>query len=324
MSSWVLTMGIRRYALTHRMVDIPNHRSSHSVITPRGGGLAFIVCFLISVLILIYFDQISLVLIWPFIVANGFVACIGFLDDRIHLSARWRFVGHILASIFALYTLGGMPSISLWGWWISASWIVNALALLFLCWLLNLYNFMDGINGIAGIEAISVSLGAVCLYCLSGEGRLIVLPLILACSVAGFLYWNFPVARIFMGDAGSGFLGFTFGLFAIQAAQIQPQFFWSWLIFLGVFIVDATFTLFRRLLKGEKIYEAHRSHAYQHAAQFFQSHIAVTLAVLVINIVWLWPFALLVGLGYLEPLLGILIAYLPLVGLCLLFKAGCR
>jgi Fuc2NAc and GlcNAc transferase len=142
--------------------------------------------------------------------------------------------------------------------------------------MLNLYNFMDGIDGIASVEAICACLGASVLYWLSGLDALIWGPLLLAASVAGFLYWNFPPARIFMGDAGSGFLGIVLGGLSLQAAWVSEPMLWAWLILLGVFIVDATFTLFRRLLRGEKVYEAHRSHAYQFASRRFGKHLPVT------------------------------------------------
>ncbi len=127
-----------------------------------------------------------------------------------------------------------------------------------------------------------------------------------------------------MGDAGSGFLGMVLGLFSIQAAWIAPQFFWSWLILLGVFIVDATWTLFRRFLRGEKIYEAHRSHAYQYASRYYGSHKTVSLAIGVINVCWLTPLALWVGLAGLNALLGLVLAYLPLMALAIYFRAGAR
>ena len=147
-------------------------------------------------------------------------------------------------------------------------------------------------------------------------------PLLLAAAVMGFLFWNFPPARIFMGDAGSGFLGIALGVLSLQAAWVAPQLLWSWLILLGVFIVDATFTLLRRLLRGDKVYEAHRSHAYQYASRQYGRHLPVTLVVGGINILWLLPMALLVGLGWVDSFLGVLIAYVPLFGLALKYRAG--
>jgi Fuc2NAc and GlcNAc transferase len=125
-----------------------------------------------------------------------------------------------------------------------------------------------------------------------------------------------------MGDAGSGFLGITLGILSLQAAWVVPELLWSWLILLGVFVLDATWTLMRRLLRGDKVYEAHRSHAYQYASRQFGKHLPVTLAVTGINLFWLLPIALWVGLGGVDGLLGLLLAYLPLVLLAVKFKAG--
>jgi len=196
----------------------------------------------------------------------------------------------------------------------------------YLVWLLNLYNFMDGIDGLASIEAICVSLGGGLLYVLSGEARSaeVFLPLVLAAAVLGFLVWNFPPARIFMGDAGSGFLGITLGILSIQAAWVSSQLLWAWLILLGVFVVDATFTLFRRLLRGDKVYEAHRSHAYQYASRQYAGHLPVTMTVLLINLFWLLPMALWVGLEGIDGALGLVIAYTPLITLAVKYHAGER
>ncbi|MNN48801.1 putative undecaprenyl-phosphate N-acetylglucosaminyl 1-phosphate transferase [compost metagenome] len=188
--------------------------------------------------------------------------------------------------------------------------------------MLNLYNFMDGIDGIASVEAICACLGACLLYWLAGFESLTILPLVLAMAVAGFLFWNFPPARIFMGDAGSGFLGIILAILSLQAAWASPKLLWVWLILLGVFIVDATFTLIRRLVRGDKVYEAHRSHAYQFASRQFGKHLPVTLAVAVINLFWLLPIAACVVLLELDGALGLILAYAPLVALALKFKAG--
>ena len=188
--------------------------------------------------------------------------------------------------------------------------------------MLNLYNFMDGIDGLASVEAICVCLSACLLYWLGGFNNLIITPLLLAASVAGFLFWNFPPARIFMGDAGSGFLGIILGLLSLQATWVSPKLLWVWLILLGVFIVDATVTLLRRLLRGDKVYEAHRSHAYQFASRQYGRHLPVTLAVAAINLLWLLPVAACVVLLRLDGALGLVLAYAPLVLLAVKFHAG--
>ncbi|MCY1510213.1 Undecaprenyl-phosphate alpha-N-acetylglucosaminyl 1-phosphate transferase [compost metagenome] len=261
---------------------------------------------------------------WALLGAGGWVAVVGFLDDHGHIAARWRLLAHFIGAGWALGWLGGLPPLVIFGFDLDLGWLGYALAAFYLVWLLNLYNFMDGIDGIASVEAICVCLGGALLYLLLGEGGAALAPLALALAVAGFLFWNFPPARIFMGDAGSGFLGIALGVLSLQAAWVAPQLLWSWLILLGVFIVDATWTLFRRLLRGDKVYEAHRSHAYQYASREFGKHLPVTLAVAGLNLFWLLPIALWVGLGGLDGALGLLVAYLPLVWLAVRFKAGQR
>lgn len=320
--SLVLTWGLRRYALARSIIDIPNARSSHSVPTPRGGGVAIVLSFLSVLPVLSLMGVVDWALTWAMLGAGSGIAVLGFLDDHGHIAARWRLLGHFAGAIWALFWLGGLPPLELFGYSLNLSWAGHVLTTVYLVWLLNLYNFMDGIDGIASVEALCVCLGGGLLYMLLGHAQAALSPLLLACAVLGFLFWNFPPARIFMGDGGSGFLGITLGVLSLQAAWVAPQFLWSWLILLGVFIVDATFTLLRRLLRGDKVYEAHRSHAYQYASRRFGRHLPVTLAVLGLNLFWLLPIALWVGLGGLDGLVGLVIAYAPLMGLAVKYKAG--
>lgn len=318
-ASVALTGLLRRYALAASLLDIPNARSSHSLPTPRGGGVAIVIVFLLGIIILFKAGLLPTATLWAFLGAGAWVAVVGFLDDHQHIPARWRLLAHFIGAAYGLFWLGGLPP--LLGF--NLGWLGYLLGAFYLVWLLNLYNFMDGIDGLASIEAITVCLGGVLLSVLgSGATAQTYSLILLIVAVAGFLIWNFPPAKIFMGDAGSGFLGIILGLFSLQAAWQSPSFFWSWLILLGVFIVDATWTLARRFLRGEKIYEAHRSHAYQSASRHYLSHKPVSLAVAAINICWLLPMALWVGLGGLNALLGLAIAYLPLLLLAIQFKAG--
>ncbi|WP_219095348.1 glycosyltransferase family 4 protein [Pseudomonas sp. UMAB-40] len=319
-----LTGALRQYALARSIIDIPNARSSHVVPTPRGGGVAIVVSFLLSLILAASMGFVAWPLTLALLGAGAGIAVLGFLDDHGHIVARWRLLGHFIAAIWALFWVGGLPPLTFFGFSFDLGWIGHALAAVYLVWLLNLYNFMDGIDGIASVEAICVCLGATLLYWLAGNEVLAMLPLLLAFAVAGFLYWNLPTARIFMGDAGSGFLGITLGVLSLQAAWVAPQLLWSWLILLGVFIVDATWTLLRRLLRGDKVYEAHRSHAYQFASRQFKKHLPVTLTVGAINLCWLLPIALLVGAGRVDGFLGVLIAYIPLAILAVKFNAGAK
>lgn len=325
MTSVALTSLLRRYAVASNLLDIPNARSSHLIPTPRGGGLAIVVVFLSGMAAFAAVGLPAAKAAWVFCGVGAWVAVVGFFDDRSHIPVHQRLSAHFLAAVLGLYGLGGIPPLWVFGHAIDLGWAGQIIGVFYLVWLLNLYNFMDGIDGLAGIEAMTVCLGGIVLYLSGSEnsGQHWMLAL-LALAVAGFMVWNFPPARIFMGDTGSGFLGIVLGLFSIQAASVAPQYFWSWLILLGVFIVDATWTLIRRFLSGEKVYEAHRNHAYQYASRYYGGHKPVTLAIAVINLCWLTPLALWVGTGGLEGLSGVFLAYLPLVGLAIAFKAGVR
>ena len=320
--SFALTHVLRRYALHKSLLDIPNGRSSHTLPTPRGGGVAIVISYLVALVWMLWAGLMGRDLFLAMFGAGALIAALGFLDDHGHIAARWRLLGHFFAAAWALFWLGGLPAISVFGMTLEPGLIVNVLTAFYLVWLLNLYNFMDGIDGIASVEAICVCVGAAIIYTLSGVATLVWLPILLACAVAGFLFWNFPPAKIFMGDAGSGFLGIMLGCLSLQGAWISSQFLWVWLILLGVFIVDATVTLIRRLVRGDKVYEAHRSHAYQFASRRFGKHLPVTSAVGVINLCWLLPVAVGVTRFGLDGALGVIIAYAPLLALAVIFKAG--
>lgn len=320
--SFFLTFILRRYALARNIIDVPNARSSHLSPTPRGGGAAFVVTFQLALLTLGFLKFLPWDYIFGLFGCGTWVALVGLLDDRGHIAARWRLLAHFIGAGWLLAWLPALPQLALAGYNFDLGLVGYGLAALMLVWLLNLYNFMDGIDGIASIEAITVCVGGALLYALIGIPMLAAAPLLLAACVGGFLVWNFPPARIFMGDAGSGFLGLILGGMTLQAAWLKPQLLWGWLILLGVFIVDATFTLLRRLLRGDKVYEAHRSHAYQYASRQYGAHLPVTLAVLAINVLWLLPWACIVALGYVDGLLALLISWLPLVLLAVRFNAG--
>jgi len=320
--SWWLTLLLRRYALARSMMDVPNERSSHSVPTPRGGGVAIVAAFTLALPVLASIGLMDQAAMIGILGGGGLVAVIGFADDHGHIAARWRLLGHFVGAGWVLFWIKGLAPVPLFGELVDLRWLGDLLALIYLVWMLNLYNFMDGIDGLASAEAISVGVAACLVYAGCGHSDLMWSVLVLAAAVAGFLCWNFPPARIFMGDAGSGFLGVVLGAVALQAAWEKPELLWSWLILLGVFIVDATWTLLRRLLRGDKVYQAHRSHAYQHATRRTSSHLVVTSTVVLINVVWLLPWALLVGIGLIPGVLGCLIAYVPLAFIAWKFKAG--
>jgi Fuc2NAc and GlcNAc transferase len=319
--SWGMTGALRRYALQRNLMDVPNQRSSHSVPTPRGGGMAIVLSFLLALSMASVLGWIEPKPAIGLLGAGVLVALIGFLDDHGHVPARWRLLVHFVAAAWGLYWLGGLPAVGLGGERFQLGWMGGVLGAFYLVWLLNLYNFMDGIDGIAGVEAVTCCLSVALICALMENWHAALLPSMLGLAVTGFLIWNFPPAKIFMGDAGSGFLGLLLGLISLQMAWTEPRLFFSWLILLGVFLVDASITLMRRFLRGEKIYQAHRSHAYQHASREHGAHLPVTLTVAAINICWLTPLAAWVALGG-EAWLILPLAYIPLVCLALRYRAG--
>jgi Fuc2NAc and GlcNAc transferase len=318
-----LTGCVRRYALKRHLLDVPNVRSSHVVATPRGGGVAIALATLAALLVLVSVGS----LLWPHasgVIAGGLVvATIGFVDDHRDTPRLWRLLTQAVSAALALWGLSGLPPVQILAATVDLGWVGHALAAAYLVWVINLTNFMDGIDGLAATESIIVSLSGVLLYWVTGPAQSHwTAPLMLASATLGFLVWNWPPATIFMGDAGSGFLGLMLAVFSLDAGWTAPELFWSWVILLGVFIVDATVTLVRRTMRGERFYEAHRSHAYQHAAQRWGAHKPVTLAVAAINMLWLLPLALLVARHALDGMIGVVVAYTPLVAAALWLRAG--
>ncbi len=265
-------------------------------------------------------SQSSVALIWA--AALG-IALVGFIDDHISLKPRTRLIVQSIAAAFVVSAVNGLPELTFFGWQLDLAWCGYLLAWLGVIWFINLYNFMDGIDGLAASEAVVVCLFmALFHYLVGGTWSSASLILLLGISAAGFLCWNFPPARIFMGDGGSGFLGLMLASMMLLDAASAPQFLWAWLVMLGVFVVDATWTLLNRYRLKCRLSEAHRTHAFQYAARRWQSHRNVTLAVLLINSLWLAPLAVMIVLGLLDGVLGLFIAYLPLAFLAYHLNAG--
>jgi Fuc2NAc and GlcNAc transferase len=319
--SALITAGVRILLVRHGLLDLPNARSSHVIPVPRGGGAGIVVAFLLAVGWLLLQHLILAQLAWALLGGGFAVAVVGFLDDRFRL-ARWpRLFVHSLAAAWAVWCLDAthpaqLSNGNLW------DWARRCTAFAALVWLTNLFNFMDGIDGLAGMEAVCVSgLGAVLLLRsgLPGDAQLL---LMLTAASLGFLVWNWPPAKIFMGDVGSGFLGFTLGTLALFSSKSNPSLIWPWLILLAAFLVDATLTLLRRMSLRVRWYEAHCSHAYQHAAQTFGGHAKVTLAVAAINIGWLFPLAWAASHSPVTAPMFAAVAVIPLVYIALRFEAG--
>ena len=253
------------------------------------------------------------------------LAVVGFIDDHGHVSARWRFLLQAMSAGWALYWLGGIETLRVNDVTLALGPVAGLFAGLFIVWMLNLFNFMDGIDGIAASETLSVGLMAALLLTLGtgiGLTATACVALALAAASGGFLVWNWPPARIFMGDVGSGVLGFVLAVLALWSATHAELSLVVWLILAGVFLVDATLTLLIRMLRGERWYEAHRSHAFQHAARRWGSHRTITLSVLAINVGWLLPMAWLAATHPSWELALLALALLPLTLLAYRLGAG--
>jgi len=282
-ASWLATAGVLRVLRSRGVLDIPNERSSHSSPTPRGGGIAVATVLLAAWLAFWLYGGGDAVAddFWIILAAGAALALISWVDDVrgglpaiARLSAQAIAVG---AGLFALPEGGGVfqgalpPALDL------------ALSGLIWLWFLNLFNFMDGIDGIAGSQATSAGLGlfalAVIFPAAAGLGPY---ALALAAVALGFLPWNWQPARIFLGDVGSVPLGYAIGWLLLSLAT-----FGLWqaaLLLVLYFVADASFTLVRRLTRGEPIWRAHHQHYYQVAVAAGRSHAHVVVAVTVVNL----------------------------------------
>ena len=310
--SWLLTRSVRAYAMRRAILDVPNHRSSHALPTPRGGGLAIAAVVLAGTLAGALAGVVPPRLALAVVLGGGAVAWIGWRDDHAHVPARWRAAVHFAAAAGALACLGGLPVVRLGTYELALGPAGTVLAVLGTVWLTNLYNFMDGIDGIAGGEALTAALAGGVLLLASGAGGIALPALLLAGASLGFLLWNWSPARIFMGDVGSGMLGFLFAVLAVASENAGSLPLAGWMLLLGVFVVDATVTLVRRVARRERFYDAHRSHAYQRAVQAGMSHGRVSGGVVALNVAlaaaaalaWRTPGAMLPVLAGAALLLG--------------------
>jgi len=287
----IITGLVRKYAIKNALIDVPNERSSHSIATPRGGGLSIAISVLLVIGLLFFGGWIPTDITLALGIGGLIVVIIGWIDDHRHIPALWRAISYFIAAGWAIYCLGGLERIQVGSQALSLGSIGSFLAIFWIVWLTNLYNFMDGTDGLAGSEAICISLFAGIIFWSTGETGLAIICFVILISTCGFLYWNWPPARIFMGDVGSCLLGFSFGVLSIIGEKGGTITIAIWFILLAVFIGDATLTLLMRIMKGEKWYQAHKSHAYQRLVQLGMSHKNLALSLLIINVMILWPMA---------------------------------
>ncbi len=293
LASYTLTPIVRRWALRRGLVDTPNERTLHVGSVPRAGGIAFVLPFLVLLVFAwAVWDAIDK-LAFGLLVGAGGVAIVAFLDDLRPRSAWLRLALWAPLLVASLAVYGGLPELNLGFATLRWGTLGSVLALIGGLWLVTLYNFMDGINGLAAGQAVFVAGAAVVLMALTGgpESDPTLLGA-LALTVAGFLVWNWRPGYIFMGDVGSAFLGATFAVFSLHTETTGPRQLpmLTWHILLMPFLVDATFTLIRRVVTGRQWRKPHREHAYQLAVLAGHSHARVASAVFALDVV-LFGFA---------------------------------
>lgn len=323
-ATW-LTWVVRRKALKVGLLDHPNARSSHTTPTPRGGGLSIVVVSLSGLIVLWALRVVDIHLALALLGGGIPVAIVGYLDDRHSLPVLVRIAVHFASAAWAVGVLGGLPPLQ-WGSAIVDMGILgDVFAVLGIVWTLNLFNFMDGIDGIAASECVFVTVAAAGLLMLTGVAPSVqAAALLVGAATIGFLIWNWPPARIFMGDVGSGYLGFVLAVLALGATRESGVMLYVWLVLGGVFFVDATVTISRRLARRERVFEAHRTHAYQWLSRRWRSHAPVTIAVTVVNVVWLLPCAVVTLIYPRWAGLAVLVAFLPLMVAAAVCGAGRR
>jgi len=312
-ASYGATRLVKKYATRLNLLDLPTQRSLHTLPTPRGGGLGIPLFGLLGIV------GTSLpAWVYYLFLSSGLVALVGLIDDLKGLSPKLRLSVHLCSGVIFLAGLELPPNfeysfIEMWK---------CPFALVFIVWMLNLYNFMDGIDGLAGVQAVTASASLFLLTEFKGAESYSGIYLTLGAAGIGFLLLNWYPSKIFMGDVASGFLGFVFGSLAVRAAYMNEMPISVFLILFSYFITDTGITLLRRLIRGAQIFQAHREHAYQKLVQRGYKHSQVASAIAIYNIVWLAPLAF--ATIYFQDFgpIFLVTAYLPTIIFCVRIGAG--
>lgn len=269
-SAW-LTWRFTKPSSYFYIIDHPNQRSLHIKPTPRSGGVAIVTAIVVcSIFYLTWFKAMPDFILWAG-AALVLVAVVSFFDDRRHIRVAYRLAAHVLGAISLL--VGGMSlPMMIDSNWIFAPILGVLMSLLFIVWLINLYNFMDGMDGLAAGMA-SIGFGTLALFgWLAGKDMYATLGIVIAAASAGFLCFNFPPARIFMGDVGSSALGLLAALFSLWGVSDGIFPLWAPLLIFSPFIMDASVTLLLRLWRREPVWLAHKSHFYQQLVEAGWGH----------------------------------------------------
>ena len=271
--SGLLTPLLAAWARHRNFLDVPNHRSSHLVATPRIGGAALVLSVLVGTTVLYglgsgFGREAQVVL-----AGAAAIAVLGLVDDFWKLPALARLLMQIAVGSSVVMFVGAaqLP-------WMSGNyWVTSPLTVVWIVALTNAYNFMDGIDGIAGAQALVGGTGWAAVALLANAPDIAAIGLLLTSASTGFLLYNWQPAKVFMGDAGSGFFGFLFATLPLLAPTDSVSFLWCAILLMWPFLFDTGFTLLRRARRSENLLSAHRSHIYQRLVLAGCSHRHVTV-----------------------------------------------
>lgn len=321
--SFFLTKLYVVFAEKVKILDYPNERSAHKNPIPRGAGISFYLSFNIILAFLLWQERISLQYAFPLMMGGAVVVVLGYWDDLSSISALIRLFVHFLASVFIFSLLSNGFSehvdISFLPSW---PWLTTIFCILFIMWFINLYNFMDGSDGLAASMGIVGSILIAVISFLQGNPNLALIYIVLAYAIGGFLMLNWTPAQVFMGDAGAYFLGYVFGSLALITKLYYSSSLYVHLIIFGFFIVDATWTLIRRAVRGEKLYLGHRTHAFQKLISNGWGAGRVLTFYILGTILWLFPVSLFCIHWHDYSFMFLVIAYIPVFYFVLKVRAG--
>jgi Fuc2NAc and GlcNAc transferase len=318
--SFLFTILYRRIAVKREIVANLNFRTLHVTPIPTGGGIVFSMAFVVGLFYLWWLNQLSNNLFLLLAVGGAAAALFGFLDDLIDIRATKKLIVQFVLSGWVIFLLEG-DTLFYFEWLPS---LVSILAtLLFLVWMMNSYNFMDGIDGIAVSGAVFVSATMICvLLWTRPESDFIMVMALLLASSSAFMFFNWPPASIFTGDAGSIFFGYLFGSLILVTVMVGDITIWTWLVVFGYFFADTTVTQIMRVILVKKWYLAHRSHAYQNLARISGSHLKVTGGVALYNLIWILPLTLWSAVSPEMALYAVALAVSP--GMIVAYRYGPR
>jgi len=290
----------------------PNFRSSHKHPTPTGAGLVIALIYIGVLFYLTSFNEVFSIDMLKEICFGAIIATLfGFYDDLKDASTKSKLALQIFLGLWILFIFFHPISLIISNYSMLFIWIFMISTLFLLVWFSNAINFMDGINGMLASGVVNIMFSAsILIFLLDGNTENILLLLLLLSVSIAFLFFNFPVASIFMGDSGSLYFAYIICCLALKTIFDGDLSIWTWLILLGHLLIEPTITTLMRIYLSKNWYKSHRNCAYQNIARELDSHTKVTLGAIIFHNIWLFPLAIIsiyfVSLGPILYILSII------------------